>query len=78
MARGNFSAYGAKYKPRCRICMCIVKKSELVRINYVNPAHKSCAEDAGKAYSLNMVPPTERAAFDAAQRPASAAQGEAP
>jgi hypothetical protein len=67
MARGNFSSYGAKYKPRCRICMCIVKKSELVRINYVNPAHKSCAEEAGKPYSLNMVPPSERASQAAKQ-----------
>lgn len=66
MARGNFSSYGAKYKPRCRLCCRIVLKKDMVRLNGVNPAHKACADERGIEYTLALVP---RAAQAAKQTP---------
>lgn len=68
MARGNWSAYGAKAQARCRLCGKAVSKKDMVRLE-MHPAHKACAEAGGHAYTLEMVPragpPKDRTAEDA-------------
>lgn len=55
MARGNWSAHGAKAQARCRFCGKAVSKKDMVRIE-MHPAHKACAEAGGHAYTLEGVP----------------------
>ena len=51
MASGNWKPDVIKPKPRCRLCMRVVKKADFVRLDGVAPAHKQCADDAGRVYT---------------------------
>ncbi|EOV4287860.1 hypothetical protein ACONYW_002002 [Escherichia coli] len=51
MAQGNWNPDVIKAKPRCRLCRRVVLIKDLVRLDGVNPAHKNCADEAGRAYS---------------------------
>ena len=62
MARGNWSQYGAKAQARCRLCARAVGKKEMVRLNGINPAHKACADAAGRSYTQELVPLSEQRA----------------
>ena len=54
MAKGNWKPSVIKPKARCRLCGYIVKGDEFVRLNGVNPAHKSCADRRGLVYTVGL------------------------
>ena len=51
MAKGNWDPNVIKPKPRCRLCGRVVKKSLMVRLDGIAPAHKQCCEDRGRNYT---------------------------
>lgn len=51
MAQGNWNPEVIKAKPRCRLCGRVVPTSHFVRLDGVNPAHRACAEERGRAYT---------------------------
>ena len=51
MAKGSWNPYVIKPRPRCRLCGKVVKRKDFVRLNGINPAHKECADMAGRVYT---------------------------
>ncbi len=54
MARGNWKPEMCKAKPRCRLCGRVVKKSDMVRLDGIAPAHRSCADQQGRKYTIGV------------------------
>lgn len=52
MAQGNWDGEVVKAKPRCRFCRRVVLVSEMVRVDGVYPAHKVCADDRNRPYTV--------------------------
>lgn len=67
MAKGNWSQSGLKAKARCRLCGRAVSKKDMVRLNGVNPAHKLCADGAGRSYTLELMHISQRATQESKQ-----------
>jgi hypothetical protein len=51
MARGNWNPTVIKPRPRCRLCGRVVKVADFVRLNGINPAHRTCANDKQRAFT---------------------------
>lgn len=51
MARGNWRPEVIIPKPRCRLCARIVNKADFVRLGGVQPAHRACAQSAGRDFT---------------------------
>ena len=51
MAQGNWKPDVIKPRPRFRLCGRVVKKNDMVRLDGVNPAHRACADEKGRAYT---------------------------
>ena len=57
MAKGNWNPNVIKPRVRCRLCggVILVKRGDVfVRLDGINPAHKSCADNHGKKYTVGM------------------------
>ena len=52
MAQGNWNPDVCKAKPRCRLCRRVVKKADMVRLDGIAPAHRACAINASRAYTV--------------------------
>ena len=50
-SRGNWNPDVIKPKPRCRLCNRVVADKDMVRLNGINPAHKSCADKKNLPYT---------------------------
>lgn len=51
MARGNWNPSVIKPQPRCLLCNRVVKGVDFVRLNGINPAHRSCALAKNRAFT---------------------------
>ena len=51
MAKGNWKPDVIKPRPKCRLCGRVVKKNDMVRLDGVNPAHRSCADEKKREYT---------------------------
>lgn len=57
MAKGNWNPNVIKPRARCRLCggVILVKRGDVfVRLDGINPAHKSCADNRGRKYTVGM------------------------
>jgi hypothetical protein len=52
MARGNWNPEVIKPKPRCRFCRGVVAVADFVRVDGVYPAHRRCADDKQRPYTV--------------------------
>lgn len=52
MVSGNWNPDVVKARPRCRLCARVVLLSDMVRIDGVKPAHKTCADARLLAYTI--------------------------
>jgi len=52
MAQGNWKPEVCKAKPRCRLCRRVVKTIDMVRLDGIAPAHRSCADQQAREYTV--------------------------
>jgi hypothetical protein len=52
MARGNWDGNVIKPKAKCRLCRFSVADKDFVRLDGIYPAHKTCAEDKGRTFTI--------------------------
>lgn len=52
MAQGNWNPDVINARPRCRLCRRVVLLRDMVRLDGVNPAHKECADERQRTYTV--------------------------